>query len=137
MSKFFLYQNLHRASICLSYLSFFFALVAALLYLIQDYLLKNKRTETIFNKLPNLSFLDKLNYRSISFGFPLLTFSLVIGFVSGDSRNIAQIYSFIIWLIYAVILHVRLSEKMRGRKVAWLSLLAFGVIIISLFGSSY
>lgn len=138
-----LYFGFHIATIYLSYAIFFIASVAASLYLIQNSLLKNKRTGVIFDRLPSLSFLDKLNYRSIGIGFPILTFSILSGFIWVKNIygsywagfNPRQVYSLILWLIYAVTLHVRLSAKMRGRKIALLSLFAFCVIILSLFGA--
>jgi len=126
----------------LSYCAFFLATAAASLYLIQDYFLKNKQTGIIFDQLPNLFFLDQFNYKAIGLGFPLFTISVITGFIwAKHSRGTAwsqdhrEIYSIALWLIYALILHVRLSAKMRGRKVAQLSLFAFCVIILSLFGS--
>lgn len=134
------YLFLHIAAIHLSYIIFFVASFAALLYLIQDIRLKAKKTAIIFSRLPDLSSLDKLNYRAITLGFPILTFSIVAGvFWAHDIRTIywswsaREAYSLVLWLIYALILHMRLSEKLRGRKVALLSLAAFGIIILSLF----
>lgn len=138
-----LYFTLHIAGIYLSYFVFFIATVAAAAYLIQDSLIKGKRMGIIFNKLPDLSFLDKLNYRSISLGFPILTLAIISGFIWArnmdgaywSSHNLRQIYSLVLWLIYAVILHTRLSAKLRGRKVALLSLFAFCVLVFSLLAS--
>jgi len=138
-----LYLTLHTVTIYLSYIVFLAASAAAALYLVQNNLIKNKRTGIIFNRLPNLSFLDKVNYRSIGLGFPILTLSILSGFIWAEnihgvywpSYNSRQIYSLVLWLIYAVILHVRLSAKLRGRKVALLTLFAFLVIILSLFGA--
>ncbi len=148
--KFFLYpqaqySGLHILTVYLSYIIFFVGSLAAVLYLIQNNLLKNKRMGIVSDRLPSLSFLDKLNYRSIGLGFPILTLSILIGFIWAEnvrgsyslSFNPRQIYSLILWLIYAVILHVRLSAKMRGRKVAFLSLVAFCVVILSLFGTCH
>jgi len=138
-----LYSMLHIAGIYLSYFVFFIASVAAAAYLIQDGLIKSKRMGIIFNRLPDLSFLDKLNYRSICLGFPLLTLAIISGFIWTRNingtywpvHNLRQIYSLVLWLIYAVILHTRLSAKLRGRKVALLSLFAFGVLVFSLLAS--
>jgi len=140
-----IYLLAHITGIYLSYLVFFAASVAAASYLIQDNLLKNKHTGAVLRRLPDLSFLDKLNYRSIGLGFPILTLSIITGFIwlkgvhgsFWNSYSLRQIYSLVLWLIYAVILHMRLSEKLRGRKVAILSLFAFGVIVLSLFGACH
>lgn len=137
------YPILHLVSICLCYPVFLVATVAAIAYLIQDSLIKGKRRWSIFNRLPDLEFLDKLNYRSIGLGFPLLTLALISGFIWARNihgaywplHNLRQIYSLALWLIYAAILHIRLSAKLRGRKVAMLSLFAFGVLLLSLLAS--
>ena len=136
---------MHIAAICISYIAFLAASVAALLYLIQDNALKRKSKGTISSRLPNLAFLDKIIYRSIGSGFPILTLSILSGFIwardlygsYGWGHNSRQIFSIILWLIYAVILHVRLSAKMRGRKIAFLSLFAFFVILLSIFGTCH
>lgn len=135
--------NLHIVTAGLAYIILFAASMAAVLYLIQDNALKNKRSGVILNRLPSLSLLDKINYRSIGLAFPVLTLSIFCGLLW--SRNVYGTYwwgydsrqfgSIILWLLYAVILHVRLSAKMRGRKVAGLSMFAFFIIILSLFGT--
>lgn len=135
--------KLHILTIYASYVVFFAATIAAVLYLIQNSALKNKQAGIASSRLPDLSFLDKLNYKSIGIGFPMLTFSIISGFIWAKSvhgvywwdYNPRQLFSLVIWLIYAVILHVRLSAKLRGKKVALLSLFAFFVIILSLFGA--
>lgn len=133
----------HIVTIYLSYIAFLASAAAAVLYLIQNSALKNKQTVIIFSWLPDLSFLDKLNYRSIGLGFPILTFSIFCSFLW--SKNVYGIYWWgydsrqlcfiVLWLVYAVILHMRLSANMRGRKVAFLSIFAFFVVILSLFGA--
>ena len=137
------YLKLHIASVSLSYVAFFVASVAAVLYLIQNHALKKKLAGIIFSRLPGLSILDKWNYQSISWGFPLLTLSILSGFIWNKSiygvywisYNSRQFSSLVLWLVYALILHVRLSSKLRGKKVAILSLLAFFVIILTLMGN--
>lgn len=140
-----LFLRLHIITVYLSYIVFFAASVAAVLYLVQNHALKNKQAGIIFSRLPGLSFLDKLNYRSIGLGFPILTFSILSGFIWAEnihgiywsSYNSRQIYAIVLWLIYAVTLHVRLSAKLRGKKVALLTLSAFLVMILSLLGTCH
>jgi len=137
------YLKIHIITAYASYIIFFAASIAAALFLVQNNALKNKRTGVISSRLPDLSLLDKLNYRSIGLGFPLLTLSIFSGFLwSNNVHGIywwgcssRQFFSIVVWLVYAVILHVRLSAKMRGRKVALLSIFAFFMIILSLFGT--
>lgn len=137
------FNLIHGITICASYTAFFTASVAAILYLIQDSAIKNKLSGVVFNRLPNLSFLDRFNYGSIGLGFPILTVSILSGFIWAkyiygvywQGYNPRHLYSIVLWLIYALILHVRLSARARGRKVALLSIAAFFVIILTLFGA--
>jgi ABC-type transport system involved in cytochrome c biogenesis permease subunit len=137
------FNLVHSVTICMSYIAFFAASVAAALYLIQDSAIKNKLSGAIFNRLPSLSFLDMFNYRSIGLGFPILTISILSGFIWAKNiygaywqgYNPRHLYSLVLWLIYAVILHVRLSERLRGRKVALLSITAFFMMVLTLFGA--
>jgi len=140
MSNFNTNLTVHILTISLSYAAFFLASIAAFLYLMQDNNLKNKHINALASRLPDLSFLDKLNYKSISLGFPVLTLAIISGFLRSKDiygfywgRNPRVIYSLVLWFIYALILHVRLSSKLRGKKVAILSMLAFLIIIFTLF----
>jgi ABC-type transport system involved in cytochrome c biogenesis permease subunit len=135
-----IYFILHIIAIYLSYIAFFVAFLAALLYLIQDRNLKSKRLGVIFGRLPDLSLLDRLNYKSIGLGFPILTLAIISGsFWAKDiwgsywNWNPREVYALVLWLLYAVILHVRLSFKLRGKKVAVLSILAFFIMSFTLF----
>ena len=135
--------KMHIAAISISYIAFGVAFVAAVLYLVQDNAIKNKRTGIFFSRLPDLSFLDKLIYRSIGLGFPVLALAILSGVIWTVNihgvylwgYNSRQFYSIVLWLFYAVILHVRLSAKMRGRKVALMCIFAFFIIILSLLGT--
>lgn len=137
------FLKIHSVTIYVSYIAFFVASLAAALYLIQDNAIKNKLAGVVFGHLPSLSFLDHFNYRSIGLGFPVLTISILSGFVWAKSIhgiywhtfNPRQLYSLVLWLVYALILHVRLTAGLRGRKVAILSLAAFFVMALTLFGA--
>lgn len=138
------FNPIHSITICLSYAAFFVASLAAALYLIQDSAIKKKLAGAVFfYRLPSLSFLDRINYRSIGLGFPLLTIALLSGLIWEKSihgaywpgYNTRHLSSLVLWLVYAVILHVRLSARLRGRKVALLSIAAFVVCVATLFGT--
>lgn len=47
------------------------AFVAAILYLIQERMLKSKKFSALHYRLPSLETLDRVNYRCLKFGFPL------------------------------------------------------------------
>jgi len=66
------------------------AFVAGIMYLIQDGLLKSKRFNILYAKLPSLDFLDHLNQQSIVMGFPLLTLGIITGAISARNGNITK-----------------------------------------------
>ncbi len=135
-----IFLTLHIVTIFVSFAAFFAATVSAMLYLAQDRNLKRKEAVVLSSRLPDLDFLDKFNYRAIGFGFPLLTLGIIsASFLAKQIWgvywvwNFRDSYSLILWLIYAVTLHVRLTSKLRGKKIAWLSIVAFVVIVIIIF----
>lgn len=120
--------------------AFAIACCVAVMFLVQEWLLKSKHPGVLFERLPSLKLLDDLCHFSLVLGFPLLTLGLLSGvlvsysvwgsFLSWDGR---QIWSSITWVFYAALLHGRLAEGWRGRKAAILSIIGFcGVAFASL-----
>jgi len=94
--------------------------------------------------LPEKAVLDNLIYQTIMVGFTLLTAGIVTGaawahYAWGSywSWDPKETWSLITWFIYASILHARYMHGWRGRRVAWLSVLAFGSVLFTYFGVAY
>ena len=112
-------------------------------YLIQERQLKAKRFGFFYRRLPSLSQLDTLNYWCLTIGFPLFTGGIISGslyaqhtlgrFWSWDPK---EVLTLIAWLIYAVLLHERLTVGWRGRRAAWLAILGFLVLLITFVGAN-
>ena len=64
---------IHTPLVFLGYAALFIGFAAAVMYLIQEHMLKAKHLNGLYHKLPALDFLDELNGKAISLGFPLLT----------------------------------------------------------------
>ncbi|OGR30109.1 MAG: hypothetical protein A2139_11750, partial [Desulfobacca sp. RBG_16_60_12] len=109
--------------ICLTltgYAALALAGLGGILYLIQESQIKGKRFGFFHRRLPSLSQLDNLNYWCLTTGFPLLTGGIISGslyaqhtqgrFFSWDPK---EILTLIAWLIYAVLLHERLTVGWR------------------------
>ncbi|MBE9528596.1 MAG: c-type cytochrome biogenesis protein CcsB [Proteobacteria bacterium] len=118
----------------------FFALAFFLgvMYLIQQKYLKSRKLSGMFYVLPSLDLLDELNYRCLQLGFTLLTLAIITGSIwseyaladwMSDKVRVRQVWSFIAWILYAALLHGRLTAGWRGRKAALLSGAAFIVLI--------
>jgi len=133
--------GVHISLAFLANAAFAMAFGIGLMYLIQEHYLKSKRLGGLFQRLPNLQVLDDLIYRLISIGFPLLTVAIVTGAVWAESAlgsfwrwDPKEVWSLITWLIYALVLHVRLNTGWRGRKVVVLSTLGFLSVLFTFFG---
>ena len=105
------------------------------------YLLKEKRPGGIYEKLPEPQALDNLGYRFVAGGFILYGLMIISGAfwsnqVKGNFWNWdpVEVWSLISWLIYGIYLHLRITFGWRGRKLAWYSLIALAVMIISYWG---
>jgi len=117
------------------------AFVAGVMYLIQDRLLKSKRFNVLYSKLPALDFLDHLNQQSIVLGFPLLTLGIVTGALSAEfargayvSWNPEQTWALVTWLFYFVVLLGRLTVGWRAKRAAYLTVIGFACVILTLVG---
>jgi cytochrome c-type biogenesis protein CcsB len=117
------------------------AFVAGIMYLIQDGLLKSKRFNVLYTKLPALDFLDHLNQRSIVTGFPLLTLGIITGALSAEfsrgtyvSWNPEQTWAVVTWVFYFVVLTGRLTVGWRAKRAAYLTIIGFAGVILTLIG---
>lgn len=116
----------------------FFALafLFGIMYIIQEHYLKSHKVGGMYFLLPSLEVLDELNYRCLTYGFPLLTLAIITGALWSEYAlgtywlwEPRQVWSLITWFLYAALLHGRLTSGWRGRKAAIFSAGAFGVLI--------
>lgn len=105
------------------------------------YLLKEKKSGGIYEKLPDLKTLDNLGYRFVAGGFILYGLMIVSGAFWADqvkgtywNWDPVEVWSLISWLIYGIYLHLRVTFGWRGTKLAWYALIALFVMIVSYWG---
>lgn len=117
------------------------AFAAGIMYLIQDGLLKSKRFNVLYAKLPPLDFLDHLNQQSIVLGFPLLTLGIITGALSAEfargsylNWNPEQTWALITWLFYFVVLVGRLTVGWRAKRAAYLTIIGFACVVLTFIG---
>ncbi len=132
---------LHTIMAFLSYAAFAVAFGAAIMYLIQQHFLKNKKLGPMYQKLPSLDVLDEINYRCLTIGFPLLTFAIISGAIWAESAwgtywswDPKETWSLITWFVYAALLHGRLTTGWRGKKAAVLAIVGFFVLLFTFLG---
>ncbi len=115
--------------------AFLLAGVAGLMYLVQDRQLKRHTLGSLFYRLPPISQLAIANRRLVFFGFVLLTFGIGAGFFIGLPLNSLKLgLSIFIWVMYAAILWGRSWKALAPRSLASASVLAFGVVLVTLWG---
>jgi cytochrome c-type biogenesis protein CcsB len=92
-------------------------------------------------RLPESSKLDGMAYRTIAFTFPLWTFAIVAGAIWAENAwgrywgwDPKETWAFITWVGYAAYLHARSTAGWKGRRAAWISLLAFASFVFNYFG---
>lgn len=105
------------------------------------YLLKEKNSGGIYDKLPDLPAIDNLSYRFVAGGFILYGLMIVSGAFWADqvkgsfwNWDPVEVWSLISWLIYGIYLHLRVTFGWRGKRLAWYALIAMVAMIISYWG---
>ena len=136
----------HVALAFLGNAAFAVAGIVSLVYVIQDHRLKAKKTKlkkigTGLHKLPALEILDDVSSRLIKLGFPLMTLGLITGAIYGNTVwgtwwkwDVRNTISLMVWVLYALLLHFRVTIGWRGRKAAVLTLLGVNVTLLAFVG---
>jgi len=140
----------HIVALLVAYAALSFSMLASILYLLQEQRIKSKpRTARAgwwlpLDWLPPLDTLERIAHATLEFGFPCMTVGLVIGSVLGQETSLGAAYfrdpkviaSFISWAIYVLLLLVRRSAGLRGRKAAYLSGSVF-LIMMVVYGANF
>jgi ABC-type uncharacterized transport system permease subunit len=136
----------HITALLLAYVALGFSLLASILYLFQERRLKAKpKAQTgdasrwvPLDWLPPLDTLERIAEAMLEFGFPCITVGLVIGSVLAQETSLGASYfldpkiiaAFISWVIYVMLLLVRRSVGLRGRRAAYFSGGVFAVMVV-------
>jgi cytochrome c-type biogenesis protein CcsB len=138
-----LWLTVHVGTVFMGNGLFAIAFLAAIMYLIQENQIKNKHFGSFYKRLPSLATLDTINYYSLLYGFPFLTFGMITGSIYAQAAlgkywqwDPKEVWSLITWLFYAALLHERLAVGWRGRRAAIMSIICFCVLIFTFLGVS-
>ncbi|HMV50775.1 MAG TPA: cytochrome c biogenesis protein CcsA [Blastocatellia bacterium] len=132
----------HVSLVIFSYAAFVITFVCGVMYLVQERELKAKHFGAAFQRLPALNTCDEIGYRALTIGFVLLTLGVVTGIVWNNQRDgrywhndPKEVMALVTWLVYLFIMHYRLTANWRGRRVAWLSIAGFVVVMLTWLGA--
>jgi len=120
----------------------FFALGAglAVAQLVQTY--RQGRTASgklrFMETLPDADRLEVLTYRVLLVGFVLWTFTLIAGAIWAERAwgrywgwDTKEVWTFIIWVVYAGYIHARATRGWRGARSSWLALIGFAAVMFN------
>ncbi len=134
---------LHVTFAFLGNAAFALAFGAGIMYLLQDRMLKSKRFSTLYYRLPSLDTLDNINYRALSFGFPLMTLGIITGAAWAESVwgtywswDPKETWALMTWFVYAALLHGRMSIGWRGRRAAIFAIIGFACLLFTFLGAN-
>jgi ABC-type uncharacterized transport system permease subunit len=130
----------HIVALLAAYAALGFSVLASILYLFQERRLKSipnangGSSRLSLDWLPPLDTLERIAHGTLEFGFPCMTVGLIIGALLAQETPLGAAYfrdpkvvaSFISWGVYVLLLLVRRSAGLRGRKAAYLS----GAVVI-------
>jgi ABC-type uncharacterized transport system permease subunit len=111
---------------------FLLASGTAVLYLIEERRLKQKRASSVFGKLPPLDALDRAEHLLLLIGFPLLTLGIITGTAwanrieTGSPAEMARaLFAYATWVLFAAVLVLRALLGWRGRRAAYGTIAGF------------
>ncbi|MFN4001676.1 c-type cytochrome biogenesis protein CcsB [Microcella sp.] len=88
--------------------------------------------------LPGASTLESLAYRVNVVGFVFWTFTLIAGAIWAERAwgrywgwDTKEVWTFIIWTLFAGYIHARATRGWRGDRSAWLAIIGFSAVIFN------
>jgi len=88
--------------------------------------------------MPSSATLENLAYRTNIVAFILWTFTLIAGAIWAEKAwgrywgwDTKEVWTFIIWVIYAGYIHARATRGWRGSRSAWLAVVGFSAVMFN------
>ncbi len=113
--------------------------VASVMYLVHARRLRAKTPPAEGMRLLSLERLEEMNRRAIVLAFPLLTGGVLVGMaLMAQAASQLQgwtdprvLTALVLWLVFAILLYLRYSLRVRGRRVALLTIVAFVLLVVT------
>ncbi|MFC5907745.1 c-type cytochrome biogenesis protein CcsB [Streptacidiphilus monticola] len=149
LHSYWLWIHVSGAMICGG--AFYAGAIAAVLYLFKDHYevavglgkARGGWWSSVCERMPSSATLDKWSYRINAFIFPLWTFTIIAGAIWAEAAwghywewDPTETWAFITWVAYACFLHARATAGWKGRKAAYLVLIAFACFLFNSYGVS-
>lgn len=96
------------------------------------------RVGHVLDRLPSSRQLESLSFRIHAIGFVCWTFTLIFGAIWAREAwgrfwgwDAKEVWTFVIWILYAAYLHARNTAFFRGSRAAWIALIGFVAVIFN------
>lgn len=110
----------------------------AIVQLLQTRREAGKKSLALLKTLPDAMKLENLTYFTTVIGFVFWTFTLIAGSIWAERSwgrywgwDTKEVWTFIIWVIYAGYIHARATRGWRGTRSAWLAIIGFLAVIFN------
>ena len=109
-------------------------------FLVQDRLERRgpDRPASFFDRLPSAAVLDRASYRMHAFAYPIWTFAVIAGAIWAENAwgrywgwDPKETWAFITWMVLTLYLHARATAGWKGRKAAYIALVAYGTFLFN------
>lgn len=139
------FYALHIGSLFLSLGLLSLGCVSAIIFLFMENRIKSrKQMNGFWNDIPAITILDRINSACALCAFPLYTLGIIAGlfwaiplYGQKITMDPKEIISIIVWILLGVLFHNRLAKNWRGRKPAVLTIIIFGLSLISIFAVNF
>ncbi len=91
--------------------------------------------------VPSPNALEALSFRINAFAFVLWTFTLIGGSIWAENAwgrywgwDPKEVWSFVVWVVYAAYLHARTTRGWAGRRAAWFVVVGFACVLFNFTG---
>ena len=130
----------HVAFANLAFAAFAVSFGCAVVYVVRQRSASGKWAKR-FEKLPAQDVLENLMVRFVLVGFFFWAIMIATGAIWANEAwgnywtwDPIETWSLIVWLIYAVFLHVRFTLKWHGERLAWFAIVAMPLALFALIG---
>ena len=115
---------------------------AAIIYLIEEALLRRRRADGVLGRLPSLGSLEKLVYHATLLGLPFLTAGMLAGIIRAETFSVPDwwldpmvLLALFAWVLYAALLWGRVRADWVGSRIAWLAVSGLVVLLVIRFAA--
>lgn len=134
---------IHVSIAVLSSALFTISFAMSVLQLVQNYRQKNliagKKDKLPFMRMvPSAAALENAAYRINAVGFVMWTFTVMAGAIWAEAAwgrywgwDVKEVWSFVIWVVYAGYLHARATRGWTGVRSAWLSIIGYLCLVFN------